>query len=185
MLIILSQLRSFFDHELYLSEHEERSSIIDAMLDYLLLHTNPDSTSLPYHFERSWNGSSGTLSILESGSAYRSALTVLHLVLDRWLLVIEYALSLFFKISFYSYICSLIRELASTDQLSRLAELLITIMSHSYARDHTSPSLVTSEYDVERAMHSAEFWELSRLRGNSFHNIIYLSSLSMFFLQTH
>ncbi|KAH8120637.1 hypothetical protein DFH11DRAFT_1685876 [Phellopilus nigrolimitatus] len=94
--LIVELLRSFFDENLRVTDSEEQDAIIEAMLNYL--YTNfgvADASSKGFkQIERDaahmkWNASSSSLDFSEPGGHGRGALTVWHLVLDRWLPIID------------------------------------------------------------------------------------------------
>ncbi|KAF9014945.1 Urb2/Npa2 family-domain-containing protein [Cyathus striatus] len=89
----------------------------------------------------SWSGQSYTLTFGQEGKS-RAALALLHMILERWLPVVEH--------------------IASSVQLERLVKIIMSIRltpSETITADLSAPMF------IRRALHCAEFWELHQLRA--------------------
>lgn len=106
---------------------------LDIVLSYLNSAFKPSGTT--------WSGLPCHLKGPESG-----ALAVLHLILERWL--------------------SLLDQLATSSQLTNIIQLILGIDLESIAN---APNIVDPElrpeYLLFRLLHSAEFWEMQNLRS--------------------
>ena len=110
----------------------------------------------------SWDGLSSSLNSLGPDGHSRAALAVWYLTLDKWLPMIEYAAP---SSHLYLILTIFQRECASQQQLQRIAALCLIQGSND---DVDFQKGITFPWIVERAMQSALFWELPRLRGEYF-----------------
>ncbi|KAI5119926.1 hypothetical protein M0805_000891 [Coniferiporia weirii] len=140
--LVVELLRSFFDKDLQFTSVDEQDVIVRAMLDYLkkgFCVSDEGNTEVDAS-RATWNGSSSSLDFSEPGSLQRGALAIWHLILDRWLPIID--------------------EISSPESLKGLAELCLP----NNQSDGMPSTDLSFNGALERAMRSAAFWELPNLR---------------------
>lgn len=133
------------------TDEAEVSQSIDLALKFV-------DKRLIQNLDVTWSGFAHELAPGQAGRA-QSGLAVLHIILERWLPVIEYVCA----IRLTSHLLSTYRLAASEPQLKTLAKLVLrTPLDIAFVQDERQR--LTAGHLLFRTLRSAQFWEFSNLR---------------------